>query len=65
MIADTYIKQDLVSHQRYNGEIKRAYTSQQKFSVTQKGERPMVIYSKKTLAQLEQKYPNAVVKEIR
>jgi hypothetical protein len=64
-MTDPYIKQDLVSHQRYNGEIKRSYTSQQRFSVTQKGERPMVIYSKKTLAQLEQKYPNAVVKEIR
>lgn len=63
-MTDT-IKQDLVSHQRYNGEIKRSYTSQQRFSVTQKGERPMVIYSKKTLAELKQKYPEANIKQIR
>jgi hypothetical protein len=59
------VKQNMVSSEVYSGSISRSYEGKTKYSVNPKGEKPFESYSKRTLDQMRQRYPESIVNQIK
>lgn len=64
-MTDANIKQDLVSHQPFKGKIKRGYLHQPKFSIKEPGQVSRTVYCYKSLEEMKEKYPGAIIKELK